>query len=164
MPCKDGFFVTQEGGGITWDGIADFFGRSELKDPRFADPTQRITNGHELDATILDATKDRTMAEMFKTASEQFRMLFGIVQTPEDLAECAQLEARGFYHTVDHPVIGRIRVPFRLWNMSEAGPLCRRAAPLLGQHTGEVLAQLGCSAAEIATLRERGVICGDGGA
>jgi crotonobetainyl-CoA:carnitine CoA-transferase CaiB-like acyl-CoA transferase len=48
--------------------------------------------------------------------------------------------------------------------MSEAGPLCRRAAPLLGQHTGEVLAQLGCSAAEIATLRERGVIYGDGGA
>jgi crotonobetainyl-CoA:carnitine CoA-transferase CaiB-like acyl-CoA transferase len=91
-------------------------------------------------------------------------MLFGIVQTPEDLAECAQLEARGFYHTVDHPVIGRIRIPFRLWNMSEAGPLCHRAAPLLGQHTAEVLAQLGCSAAEITTLRERGVILGDGGA
>ncbi len=164
MPCKDGFFVTQEGGGITWDGIADFFGRAELKDQRFADPTQRIVNGHELDAIILDATKDRTMAEMFKTASEQYRMLFGIVQTPEDLAECAQLEARGFYQTVGHPVIGRIRVPFRLWNMSVAGPLCHRAAPLLGQHTAEVLAQLGCSAAEIATLRERGVIRDDGGA
>jgi crotonobetainyl-CoA:carnitine CoA-transferase CaiB-like acyl-CoA transferase len=65
---------------------------------------------------------------------------------------------------VDHPVIGRIRVPFRLWNMSVAGPSCHRAAPLLGQHTTEVLAQLGCSAAEIATLRERGVICGGGGA
>ena len=34
------------------------------------------------------------MAEMFKTASEQYRMLFGIVQTPEDLANCPQLEAR----------------------------------------------------------------------
>jgi crotonobetainyl-CoA:carnitine CoA-transferase CaiB-like acyl-CoA transferase len=101
---------------------------------------------------------------MFKTASEQYRMLFGIVQTPEDLATCHQLEARGFYHTVDHPVIGRIRVPFRLWNMSVAGPACHRAAPLLGQHTAEVLGQLGCSGAEIAALRELGVIRGDGGA
>jgi crotonobetainyl-CoA:carnitine CoA-transferase CaiB-like acyl-CoA transferase len=157
-PCKDGFFVTQEGGAITWDGIADFFGRPELKDPRFAEPTQRMINGHELDVIILDATKDRTMAEMFKTASEQYRMLFGIVQTPEDLANCAQLEARGFYEEIEHPVIGRVRVPFRLWNMSAAGPSCRRPAPLLGQHTTEVLTELGCSAAEIATLRQRGII------
>ncbi len=162
MPCKDGFFVTQTGGGVTWDGIADFFGRPELKDQRFADETQRIVSGHEMDAIILDATKDRTMAEMFKTASEQYRMLCGIVQTPEDLATCHQLEARGFYHTVEHPVIGRIRVPFRLWNMDTAGPTCHRASPLLGQHTAEVLTQLGCSPDEIATLRDRGVIQGAG--
>ena len=159
-PCKDGFFVTQEGGAITWDGIADFFGREDLKEQRFADPAQRLRNGHELDAIILEAAKDRTMAEMFKTASEQFRMLFGIVQTPEDLATCAQLEARGFYADVEHPVIGRIRVPFRLWNMSIAGASCRRPAPLLGQHNTEVLTQLGCSTAEIGTLRARGVILG----
>jgi crotonobetainyl-CoA:carnitine CoA-transferase CaiB-like acyl-CoA transferase len=164
MPCKDGFFVTQTGGGVTWDGIADFFGRPELKEQRFVDETQRGISGHEMDAMILDATKDRTMAEMFKTASEQYRMLFGIVQTPEDLAACAQLEARGFYEVVEHPVIGRIRVPFRLWNMSAAGPSCRRPAPLLGQHTAEVLTELGCSTAEIATLHDRGVIRSAAGA
>ena len=102
------------------------------------------------------------MAEMFKTASEQYRMLLGIVQTPEDLATCAQLEARGFYADVEHPVIGRIRVPFRLWNMSIAGASYRRPAPLLGQHNAEVLEQFGFSASEIATLRARGVIAGGG--
>ncbi len=91
------------------------------------------------------------MAEMFKTASEQYRMLFGIVQTPEDLASCAQLEAREFYQEVEHPVIGRIRVPFRLWNMSAGAASCRRPAPLLGQHNAEVFAKLGCSEAEIGT-------------
>ena len=141
MPCKDGFFVTQEGGGTTWEGIADFFGREELKEPRFADPAQRLLNGHALDAVVLDATKDRTMAEMFRTASEQFRMLFGIVQTPEDLANCPQLESREYYQEVDHPVIGRIRVPFRLWNMSASPASYRRPAPLLGQHNAEVFAQ-----------------------
>jgi len=157
-PCKDGYFVSQEGGGITWDGIADFFGREELKEPRFADPSQRILHGHELDAIILDATKDRIMSEMFKTASEKSRMLFGIVQTPEDLANCAQLEARSFYQEVEHPVIGKIRVPFRMWNMSACPASCVRPAPLLGQHNAEVFTTLGCSEEQIGTLRERGII------
>ena len=117
-----------------------------------------MLHGHELDAIILEATKDRTMAEMFRTASEQFRMLFGIVQTPEDLATCAQLEARGFYEEVEHPVIGKIRVPFRLWNMSIGGATCRLPAPLLGQHSAEVLSTLGSSEAEIDLVREHGAI------
>ncbi len=142
MPCKDGYFVTQEGGGATWDAIADFYDRPELKEPRFAEPAQRMRNGHELDPIILDAVKDRTMAEMFTTASEEFRMLFGIVQTPEDLARCEQLEAGCFFQEVDHPVIGKVRVPFRMWNMSAGGAVYRRPAPLLGQHNAEILEQL----------------------
>jgi crotonobetainyl-CoA:carnitine CoA-transferase CaiB-like acyl-CoA transferase len=157
-PCKDGYFVSQEGGAITWEQIANFFGREELKDHRFADPAQRMLHGHELDAIILDATKDRTMAEMFKTASEQYRMLLGIVQTPEDLANCAQLGAREFYEDVEHPVIGRVRVPFRLWNMSLGAASCRRPAPLLGQHNAEVFAGCDCSEAEIGKLRDCGII------
>lgn len=157
-PCKDGYFVTQEGGSVTWDGIADFFGRPELKEPRFANPAERLANGDELDAIILDATKDRTMAEMFKTASEQYRMLLGIVQTPADLAACPQLEAVHFYEEVEHPVVGRIRVPFRLWNMSASAAECRRPAPVLGQHNVEVYSTLlGYTDEEIATLQERGV-------
>jgi crotonobetainyl-CoA:carnitine CoA-transferase CaiB-like acyl-CoA transferase len=157
-PCKDGYFVSQEGGAITWEQIANFFGREELKDHRFADPAQRMLHGHELDAIILEATKDRTMAEMFKTASEQYRMLLGIVQTPEDLANCAQLEARAFYEEVEHPVIGRVRVPFRLWNMSLGAASCRCPAPLLGQHNAEVFAGCDCSEAEIGKLRDCGII------
>ena len=91
MPCNDGYFVAQPGGGVTWDGIADFFGRPEIKEHRFADPVERVRNGPALDEIILDATKDRTMAEMFKTASEQYRMLLGIVQTPQDIARLAQI-------------------------------------------------------------------------
>ncbi|MEI8150017.1 MAG: CoA transferase [Hyphomicrobiales bacterium] len=158
MPCKDGYFVAQPGGGATWDNIADFFERPELKEHRFADLDERVHNGAEMDAIILDATKDRTMAEMFKSAAEKYRMLLGIVQTPEDLANCPQLEARSFYEEVEHPVVGKIRVPFRLWNMSEGSAAYRTPAPLLGQHTAEVLGEAGCSAQEIADLRARGLV------
>lgn len=157
-PCKDGYFVCQAGPD-NWDRIATFFGREELREERFADANQRAANGQELDEIILDATKDRTMAEMFKTASEQFRLLFGIVQTPADLAECPQLEAVGFYQEVEHPVIGRIRVPFRLWNMSSSPAQYSRPAPLLGQHNLEVYTEfLDCSEDDVHELRERGIV------
>jgi len=159
MPCKDGYFVAQPGGGVTWDGIADFFDKPELKEHRFADLVERVHHGPELDEIILDATKDRTMVEMFKTASEKYRMLLGIVQTPEDLANCEHLAARGYFEEVEHPVIGRIKVPFRLWNMSVSNATCRRPAPLLGQHNDEIYgAAPGCDAAALDALRARGVI------
>ena len=159
MPCKDGYFVSQAGGGASWDDLAEFYGRQELKDERFADVDQRTVNGQALDAILIEAAKERTMAEMFKTASEQYRMLFGIVQTPADLAHCAQLEAREFYQNVEHPVIGKINVPFRLWNMTEIPARYRRPAPTLGQHNAEVYGRLlGYAEEEVTELREAGVI------
>jgi crotonobetainyl-CoA:carnitine CoA-transferase CaiB-like acyl-CoA transferase len=159
MPCKDGYFVSQAGGGASWDDIATFYGREALKEERFANGDQRVINGQAMDEIILDATKDRTMMEMFRTASEQYRMLFGIVQTPRELANCPQLEARQFFQEVEHPVIGKIKVPFRLWSMSAAAACYRRPAPLLGQHNEEVYAELcGYTVAEVGKLRDRGVI------
>jgi crotonobetainyl-CoA:carnitine CoA-transferase CaiB-like acyl-CoA transferase len=159
MPCKDGYFVSQAGGGATWDDVAEFYGREDLREDRFATVEQRWINGQALDEIVIDVAKDRTMAEMFKTASEQYRMLFGIVQTPEDLANCPQLEAREFYQEVVHPVIGKLKVPFRLWNMTETGFQYRRPAPLLGQHNQEVYTEfLGYTEEDVATLRERGAM------
>ena len=158
-PCKDGYFVSQPGGGASWDSVAEFYGREELKEERFADPVQRIANGRDLDEIVVDAAKDRTMSEMFKTAAEEYRMLFGIVQTPEDLANCPQLEARGYFEEVHHPVIGKLKVPFRLMNMTESPSQYYRPAPLLGQHNEEVYTELlSYNSEELARLRGHGVI------
>ncbi|GIT69914.1 MAG: hypothetical protein Ct9H300mP27_10180 [Chloroflexota bacterium] len=46
-------------------------------------------------------------------------MLFGLVQTPKELAQCPQLESRKFYRETDHPVLGKIRVPAELFKFSE---------------------------------------------
>ena len=87
---------------------------------RFANPVQRLDHGEEFDAIIVDAVKDRTMEEMFKTASEEYGMLFGISQSPEGLTDCPQLAAREFYQDIDHPVIGKTKIPFRLFHVSES--------------------------------------------
>jgi crotonobetainyl-CoA:carnitine CoA-transferase CaiB-like acyl-CoA transferase len=159
QPCKDGYFIWQTGGGAEWNDIAEFFGVKELKEERFTTVAGRTVHGEELDRIVVDATKDRTMQELFRTAAEKYHMLFGIVQEPEDLARCSHLEARGFFQEVDHPVIGRIKVPFRLWSMSESPAVYRRPAPLLGQHNAEVFGEmLGLDADAMAKLAAKGVI------
>ena len=159
QPCKDGYFVWQPGGGAEWTDIAEFFELPEFKDPKFDTLTGRTKNAAELDELVLKATKDRTMHELFRTASEKYHMLFGIVQEPKDLAGCEHLKARDFFQEVDHPVIGRINVPFRLFNVSEGAAEYRMPAPLLGQHNEEILReQLGLDDARLAELAAKGVI------
>jgi crotonobetainyl-CoA:carnitine CoA-transferase CaiB-like acyl-CoA transferase len=157
--CKDGYFVWQTGGGAEWEDIAEFFGHEKLKEERFSTVPGRTVHGEELDNLVLESTKDRTMKELFTTASEKYHMLFGIVQEPKDLAQCPHLEARDFFEEVDHPVIGRIRVPFRMWGMSDSAATYRTPAPLLGQHNDEVYREeLGLDAARLKTLQANGVI------
>ncbi len=158
QPCKDGYFIWQTGGGAEWSDIIEFFGVEALKEERFASVAGRALHGEELDRLVLDATRDRTMQELFRTASEKYHMLFGVVQEPGDLAQCPHLEAREFFQEVDHPVIGRIKVPFRLWSMPDAPAVYRRCAPLLGEHNAEVFGALGIDPGRLAMLAAKGVI------
>lgn len=82
------------------------------------------------------------------------------VASAYDIDADAQLLARGFWEEVRHPVVGARRYPG--WPMRLSGdrdPLYRSAAPLLGQHTEEVLREvLGLRAGEIAELRAAQII------
>ncbi|MGW5715230.1 CaiB/BaiF CoA transferase family protein [Amycolatopsis sp. NPDC003865] len=81
------------------------------------------------------------------------------VLQPHRQTELPQLQARGFFETVGHPVGGDARystLPFRLSDHN--GPIHRGPAPLLGQHNHEVLTGLGLSQDEISSLTAEGVI------
>ena len=158
MACEDGWILYQTGGGATWAEIADFFGNPELLDPRFSTRVRRAEYGEEIDAILLDAIKDRGRWDLFTEASQK-RMVFGLVQTPEELARCPQLESRGFYHEVDHPVMGRLSVPAVLFSMSETPYQMRYPAPMLGQHNREVYCDhIGYSREDLVRMRQLGVI------
>ncbi|MFL6204242.1 MAG: CoA transferase [Acidimicrobiales bacterium] len=80
------------------------------------------------------------------------------VMQPHEQPELAQLVARGFFEAVDHPITGTARhstLPFRL--SRGPGQRHRRHAPLLGEHTADVLRSLGVSDAELAQLDADGV-------
>ena len=158
MACSDGWIIVQPGGGASWEDIAEFFETPELLEPRFAQAAQRSLNGEELDRIVLNAIKDRGKWELFPKAAEA-RVLFGLVQTPSELASCPQLESRGFYREVDHPVMGKLRVPSVLFNFGLTPYQMQMASPTLGQHNQEIyLDGLGYSQQDLDCLRQQNVI------
>ena len=137
MPCQDGWIIVQTGGGASWEDLAEFFQCPEMLEERFANRAQRAENGEELDRIVVDSIKERDKWELFPKAAES-RMLFGLVQTPSELAQCPQLESRNFYREIEHPVIGKIRVPAELFKLSETPYRLTAPAPTLGQHNREI--------------------------
>ncbi|MCH8745359.1 MAG: CoA transferase [Chloroflexi bacterium] len=158
MRCKDGWIIVQAGGGATWEDLANFFEAPELLEPRFAERAQRSQNGAAMDEIILKSIKGREKWELFTKAAAA-RMLFGLVQTPSELVECPQLESRDFYREIDHPVIGKIKVPAELFKLSETPYQLRMPAPTLGQHNQEIYVEgLGYTQQEFCQLRQLNVI------
>ncbi|MCH8351992.1 MAG: CoA transferase [Chloroflexi bacterium] len=158
MACADGWIIVQTGGGASWEDICDLFEAPEMMDPRFSDPAQRPQNGAELDRIIVDAIKDRSKWDLFPKAA-QARILFGVVQTPRELVECPQLASRDFFREVDHPVIGRIKVPAVLFNFSVSPYQLRCPSPTLGQNNREIYVEgLGYSQEDFCRLRQLNAI------
>jgi crotonobetainyl-CoA:carnitine CoA-transferase CaiB-like acyl-CoA transferase len=158
MPCADGWVLNQAGGGATWNDIADFYEQPILKEQRFSNQTLRNENGEELDALLVDAIKDKGKWDLFEKAS-RMRMLFGLVQTPEELARCPQLESRGFYRDIEHPVMGALKVPAVLFNLSLTPYSLGCSAPTLGQHNTDVYcSEMGTSEEELTRWRRSGAI------
>ena len=137
MPCQDGWIIVQTGGGASWEDLSEFFQSPEMLDERFANRARRAENGEELDRIVIDSIKERGKWDLFPKAAE-YRMLFGLVQTPSELAQCPQLESRNFYREIEHPVMGKLRVPAELFKLSETPYQLNRAAPTLGQDNREI--------------------------
>jgi crotonobetainyl-CoA:carnitine CoA-transferase CaiB-like acyl-CoA transferase len=99
-------------------------------------------------------TGDEIVEELWSGGVPVAKVMWGHRQP-----ELPQLQARGFFETVDHPVGGSARystLPMRFSDGVER--LHRRHAPLLGEHNVEVLTGLGLTAHDIASLAEEGVI------
>jgi crotonobetainyl-CoA:carnitine CoA-transferase CaiB-like acyl-CoA transferase len=80
------------------------------------------------------------------------------VRAALDLARDAHLAARGFVETIDHPTIGPRAYAGPPWRITGAETEPHRPAPRLGEHTGEILAELGYDAAAIAALQAEGAL------
>ena len=142
-----------------WAALRDAIGRPEwAMAAELSSAVGRRAHQDEVDTGLAAWCRTRTGDEIVETLWPAGVPVAKVTQ-PHRQAELAQLAARGFFERVDHPLAGAAShstLPARFSN----GPAGwhRRHAPLLGEHNGEILRELGCSDAEIAALEADGVI------
>ena len=113
--------------------------------------------GPQIDALFLPWVLERTKAQVMQEAQSQ-GVPVGALHTMEDIFENPQLRERAYFTLLDHPEAGRLEYPGPPFKLSETPAQIRRA-PLLGEHTSEVLTgRLGYSRQEVVILRQRGVV------
>ena len=157
MPARDGYVVPSVQGSQPWETVADLIGLEELHDQRFASGSGRIANGEELKALLIEGLAQWDRLPLFVASGER-RLVFGMAQDAGDMVACPHLDARGFYHQVDHPVAGTATYPGMAAALSERPQTAPAPAPLLGQHNAEVYGELGYCGEELAALRYAGVV------
>jgi crotonobetainyl-CoA:carnitine CoA-transferase CaiB-like acyl-CoA transferase len=158
-PTADGLIAVAVGNDGQFVRFAETAGHTEwARDPRFAKNPDRVTNRETLDGLIAQALKrDKSAAwiEKLRAAGVPCGPINSVAEALTD----PHTLARDMVRTVKHPTVGDLKmvgIPFRF---SGTPAMIRRAPPLLGQHTEEVLGtELGLSAERIAQLRAEKVI------
>ncbi len=141
-----------------WPAFCRALDKPELEhDPRFQRYMERMRNINELYAILDEAFQAKTSAEWMALLQEA-DCICAPVATYEDLLHDPQVRANEYIVEVDHPTQGRIPVVGAPWRFSETPAQIAPAAPELGEHTEEVLQELGYSWEQIGALREQGAL------
>ena len=160
VPAADGFFILAVGNDGQFVKFCQFAGAPELAgDPRFVTNDARVRNRDELYRLLPALTRAKPQAAWVDGLAK-LGVPCGPVNDIGQVFADPQVQARGMQIALPHPLAGKGTVdlignPLRL----SATPVAyRRAPPTLGQHTDEVLRELGLEEAELATLRAEGAI------
>ncbi|MFC1822027.1 CaiB/BaiF CoA transferase family protein [Thermodesulfobacteriota bacterium] len=159
--CKDGqwIIICLAASDRYWPQFCEFMGIEHLeKDPKFESHESRAQNGAEL-VMILDsvfATKDRD--EWYNILSQDPDFMVSPVLSLSDLEDDPQMWANNYLTKFNHPTIGEITMPGMPVSFSKTPGRIKREAPELGQHTEEILLELGYGWDQITGLKDREII------
>jgi len=156
---KDGWIVATVIGAPMFRRWAKMMGEKHwLSDPRFRDDQSRADHGEIISARMAQWCASRSCAEALG-ALEDASIVAGQIYSPQQALDDPHIRAAGLIEEVTYPeVAGTLPLAPTPIELSETPGIYRRRAPLVGEHTGEILATLGYDAAAIAALREERVI------
>lgn len=153
--CADGYITLASANDRLFVRLCDVLGHPEwATDPAYADATRRVQNRAALVAGIEAITVERPRAHWLEVFERHGLPCGPINSYPEAVAD-PHLRARGLIVGTDHPILGSIQTLGSPVKMSRTAPLVGRPAPLLGQHTHEVLREVGYGDEEIVALTAR---------
>ena len=158
VAASDRHFIVGATTPPNWTAFCRVLGLGALEtDPRYATANARRRNREALVAAIEKVTRAKPAAHWLELLREA-GVPCGEIADYRDVFDDPHLLARHFFVDLEHPVLGALRglgSPLRL----ERTPVRhRRAGPLLGEHTAEVLREIGCSDADVDRLARDGII------
>ena len=148
--------------GITSDGhwrrFCEHFGRADLlSDPRFATNEDRVHQRETIRPIVAEITRRHTVAQLAELF-DRIGVPFSQVANPGDLFDDPQLNAQGRMLDIKFANGQRARMPPLPIEIGNLRLGLRRQAPAIGEHTIEVLSELGLEKAEIDALCRRGIV------
>ena len=162
LPCLDGHFMLT-GGPVMFPNIARMIDAEyllEMPEWNTVAARSRPEAAEEFEALLIPWTLERTKEQIQEKCME-FSVLGGPMNTIEDLVNDERFDERGYWQMIDHPETGPVKYPgyhFRIHTGDGEAMPERRPAPLLGQHTSEILTELGRTPEDISGLRAQGTI------
>ncbi len=128
-----------------------------IDDPRFKTAADRIVNWDARLGLMADVFKTRTSAEWLERLEAEDVPCAPILRR-KDLLTHPQIAENELIVETDHPHIGRLRQTRPAARFEKTPAEIRRPAPILGEHTDEVLAEIGLSTSEITDLRSSRIV------
>ena len=143
----------------SWDKLCRALGKSELKsDERFSSASKRKQNDDALVSILEDAFRTKSSAEWLEQL-EEAGVPCAPINSHDETPEQAQIVATDLLGEYYEPLVkGHLKQPKSLFRLSETPSAISRTAPLLGEHTEEILTELGYGAEEIEELKNMRVI------
>ena len=156
---KDGWVLVQSVGGPLFKRWADLMGEDHwLEDERFKDDISRGDNGEAISERLGAWCAERTSQEVLE-AMEKARLPAGPVLSPQQVLDDPHIAAKGLFQPVEYPGLDipapLMKTPVEL---SETPGEIRTRPPTLGEHTDQLMEELGYSAEEISDLREKRIV------
>lgn len=155
---KDGYITCGAVSDSEWQGMCAALDRPDwLDDERFNTPLGRVQNAKERLEGMSDVLLSRTSAEWLERLDANDVPCAPIL-TRTEILDNEQVKTNELIHQYEHPVLGQIRQPRPGARFSRSEVRQQPLAPMLGQHSREVLMEAGYSDEEIATLLSSGVL------
>ena len=156
--ARDGYLNVACGNEGHWRRFCAALGLEQLlDDPRFATNVERVANREDLAALIQSRCAELDVAEAVRLL-EQAEVPCGPVSNLAEVFADPQTEHLQLRRRVKHTAVGEISLTGFPWRMSETDAEVRVSPPVLGEHTDQVLEELGYDGEEINRLRDAGVV------
>ena len=155
-PCKDGFVNLTPGLGGT-KVIADLIEKPEEREnPLLVKAGARVKAPEKFEELVLPWLKEHKKWEITEKA-QKLKLAFAPILSPKELLDDPQLKAREFFVKTEHPEMGEVTYPGAPAKLSET-PWKAGRAPLMGEHTEEILTDIGYTKSDLTALADEGII------